>query len=137
MQRLRRSGTAILGSLALPTLRKKASNSWYSVQDTYLSTKDVFERHRVVFTVGSSIASLAVAWAGYSLRYLHQERVEKRLESIEEAMKNNHHVENDEIKKIVNSGNVSLPSCVATAGTALIIGRRKLGEGGFALKVIN
>lgn len=39
MHRLRTSGTSIFGSLAFPSLKKKASNSWSAVQDTYFSTK--------------------------------------------------------------------------------------------------
>ncbi|RWR80130.1 triacylglycerol lipase 2-like protein isoform X2 [Cinnamomum micranthum f. kanehirae] len=59
---------------------------------------------------------------GYSLRYHHQSKVEERLSSIEKAMTSNHHVEHEEIKKIVNSGNVSSAACVATAGATLILG---------------
>eukprot|EP00262_Sarcandra_glabra_P012463 TRINITY_DN3220_c0_g1_i2.p1 TRINITY_DN3220_c0_g1~~TRINITY_DN3220_c0_g1_i2.p1 ORF type:complete len:121 (-),score=22.63 TRINITY_DN3220_c0_g1_i2:82-444(-) len=100
MQRLRSHGSSIFGSIAMPSLKRKASNSWSAVQDTYLSTKDIFERHRVVFTISTSIASVATAWAGYSLRYLHQAKVEERLESIEQAMKSSTHIEHEEIKKI-------------------------------------
>ncbi|KAJ0989832.1 hypothetical protein J5N97_008188 [Dioscorea zingiberensis] len=137
-QRLRSSGRAIfravrpkssngdasasVGALFIPSLRRKASNSWSAVQDTYLSTKEVFEKHRVVFTVGTSIASVLTAWAGYSLRHYHQSRVEERLASIEEAMKRKKNVEHEEIKQIVNSGNVSTAACVATAWTTLILG---------------
>eukprot|EP00261_Vitis_vinifera_P037837 XP_019079080.1 PREDICTED: uncharacterized protein LOC100258502 isoform X2 [Vitis vinifera] len=85
MQRLRISGTSLLGSFAVPHLKKKAMNSWSAVQDTYHSTKDTFERHRVVFAIGTSIASVATAWAGYSIRYLHQEKVDKRLAAIEDS----------------------------------------------------
>ncbi|KAF7815071.1 triacylglycerol lipase 2-like protein [Senna tora] len=85
MQRFRRSGTSILGSLSAPNLRRKAQNSWAAMQDTFFSTKDTFERHRVVFTVGTSIASVATAWIGYSLRHLHDSKVDQRLESIERA----------------------------------------------------
>ncbi|OQU85486.1 hypothetical protein SORBI_3004G253601 [Sorghum bicolor] len=45
----------------------------------------VFENHRIVFTVGTSIASVLTAWAGYSLRQVHQSRIERRLESIESS----------------------------------------------------
>ena len=62
MNRLRGRGTPILGSALVPQLKKKALNSLVAVQDSYLSTKDLFERHRVVFTVGTSIASVATAW---------------------------------------------------------------------------
>lgn len=122
MQRLRRSGTSILGTIAIPSLRRKALNSWAAVQDTYFSTKDIFERHKVVFTVSTSIASVLTAWMGYSLRHHHESKVEERLASIEKAMNNHHHVEHKDIKKIVNSGNVSTAACVATAGTTLIVG---------------
>lgn len=37
-------------------------------------------------------------------------------------MKNNHGIEHSEIKNIVNSGSLSLPAFIATAGTTLIIG---------------
>jgi len=120
MQRARSSAPSIIRrSFGFPQLNRKASNTWAAVQDTFYSTKDVFERHRVVFTIGTSIASIGTAWAGYSLRYLHQAKVEQRLESIEKAV---HHVEKEELKKIVNTGNVSYPTCVATVGTSLIIG---------------
>eukprot|EP01018_Ginkgo_biloba_P032800 Gb_18749 [translate_table: standard] len=68
MQRLKASAPSILGSIGVPQgiqqLKRKASNSWSAVQDTFYSTKDVFERHRVVFTIGTSIASVGTAWAG-------------------------------------------------------------------------
>ncbi|KAK9084749.1 hypothetical protein Sjap_025160 [Stephania japonica] len=122
MQRLRSSGSSIFESIALPHLKKKARNSWSAVQDTYLSTKDVFERHKVVFTVSTSIASVATAWFGYSLRHIHQVKVEDRLDSIEKAMKNHHTLEHAEIKKIVSSERMSTEACIATAGTSLVIG---------------
>lgn len=37
-------------------------------------------------------------------------------------MKINHDIEHSEIRDIVGSGSFSLPACVATAGTTLIIG---------------
>ncbi|KAL5581779.1 hypothetical protein UlMin_014221 [Ulmus minor] len=122
MQRLRASRTSISGAAAAAQIKKKALNSWAAVQDTFFSTKDTFERHRVVFTVGTSIASVATAWFGYSLRHLHETRVDQRLESIENAMKNSNPIEHSEIRKIVSSGGVSTPACIATAGTTLIIG---------------
>ncbi|KAL6010284.1 hypothetical protein ACLOJK_000715 [Asimina triloba] len=76
----------LFSQIGVPSLRRKALNSLSAVQDTYLSIKDVFERHRAVFTISTSLGSLATAWAGYSLRYLHQEKVEERLESIEKAV---------------------------------------------------
>lgn len=122
MQRLRASRTSISGTLAAAHLRKKALNSWAAIQDTFFSTKDIFERHRVVFTIGTSVASVATAWFGYSLRHLHETRVDQRLESIEKAMRNSHLGEHSEIRKIVDSRSLSTPACVATAGTALIMG---------------
>ncbi|XP_010928409.1 uncharacterized protein [Elaeis guineensis] len=116
------SGSSIFRSVAVPNLKRRASNTWSAVQETYLSTKQVFESHRVVFTIGTSIASILTAWAGYSLRQYHQSKIEKRLGSIEQALKNNYEVENQEIKKIVSSGNVSTAACVATAWTSLVIG---------------
>lgn len=122
MQRLRASGTSIVGSISAARLKRKAVNSWTAVQDTFYSTKDVFERHRVVFTVGTSVASVATAWIGYTLRHYHDIQVERRLESIEEAMKKKHQLEDSELKKVVNLRNISVPACFATAGTSLIIG---------------
>ncbi|XP_019454641.1 PREDICTED: uncharacterized protein LOC109355852 [Lupinus angustifolius] len=117
MERLRSS---ILSS---PKLQRKARNSWVAVKDTYFLTKDTFEKHRVVFTVGTSIASVATAWFGYTLRHLHDSKVDERLRSIESAMKNNSNLEHSEIKDIVGpGGSCSIPACVATAGTTLIIG---------------
>ncbi|XP_057849551.2 uncharacterized protein LOC131060375 [Cryptomeria japonica] len=122
MQRLRASAPSFLKSFKFPQLNRKASNTWSAVQDTYFSTKDVFERHRVVFTVGTSIASVATAWAGYSLRYLHQSKVEERLNSIEQAMTKTYQVEQEQIKKIVNAGHISYEALAATAATSLIVG---------------
>ncbi|KAM2060421.1 hypothetical protein ACFX1T_045616 [Malus domestica] len=122
MQRLRSSGTLLSSSQAITRLRKKAFRSWAAVQDTYFSTKDIFEGHKVVFTVGTSIASVATAWFGYTLRHLHESRVDQRLESIEKVMKNNHNLEQSEIRNIMDSGTIGLPSCIATAGTTLVIG---------------
>ncbi|OVA01121.1 hypothetical protein BVC80_8821g20 [Macleaya cordata] len=122
MQRIRGSRATIFNALTLPYVRKKALNSWSAVQDTYFSTKDIFERHKVVFTISTSIASIGTAWVGYSIRYLHQAKVEQRLESIEQAMKSDRHIEHAELKKMVGIGSVSAAGCFATAGTALVIG---------------
>ncbi|KAL5794188.1 hypothetical protein ACOSP7_002782 [Xanthoceras sorbifolium] len=121
MQRLRSRGTSLFGSIAVPQIKKKAVNTWGAVQDTYFSTKDIFERHRVVFTIGTSIASVATAWIGYSIRYHHQSKVDERLESIEKALKDNHQLEHAEVKKLVDPGS-SAAAMMATAGTALVIG---------------
>ncbi|XP_020962856.1 triacylglycerol lipase 2 isoform X2 [Arachis duranensis] len=121
MQRLRQRGSR-MASLSAANLKRKALNSWAAVNDTFFLTKDAFERHRVVFTVGTSIASVATAWIGYSLRHFHDEKVEQRLESIEKAMKNKHNLEHSEIKDIVGPGGLSVPTCAATAATTLIIG---------------
>ncbi|KAL2474299.1 hypothetical protein Adt_35035 [Abeliophyllum distichum] len=121
MQRFWMSSSSISNYLRVPILKRKSLNSWSAVQDTYYSTKEIFERHRVVFTVSTSIASVATAWAGYTIRHLHESRVEQKLESIEKAMKSNYQIEDPEFKKLV-SGTVSFPACVATAGTTLIIG---------------
>ncbi|KAH1211763.1 hypothetical protein GmHk_14G040128 [Glycine max] len=82
-------------------LKKKYLNSRAAIEDTYFSTKDTFERHRVVFTVGTSIASVATAWFGYSLRHLHDTKVDQRLQSIENSMKNNSNLQHSQIKDIV------------------------------------
>ncbi|KAH9604677.1 hypothetical protein KSS87_001786 [Heliosperma pusillum] len=121
MQRIGRL-RAFKSSVWRSELKKRASNSWSAVQDTFYSTKDTFERHRVVFTIGTSLASVATAWIGYTLRHLHDTRVDKRLDSIEQAMKGTFEIERDEIKKIVNTGSISTASCAATAGTTLVIG---------------
>ncbi|XP_061373609.1 uncharacterized protein LOC133315938 [Gastrolobium bilobum] len=119
MQRLRSS---FLGSVSAANLKRKSLNSWAAVQDTYFSTKDTFERHRVVFAIGTSIASVATAVFGYSLRHLHETKVDQRLQSIEDAMKNNTNLQHSEIKDIVGSGGCSIPACLATAGTTFVIG---------------
>ncbi|KAI9075046.1 hypothetical protein K1719_042996 [Acacia pycnantha] len=62
MQWLQSSGASIFGSFSAPNTRRKAHHSWVVVQDTFFSTKDTFERHRVVFIVGTSVASVATAW---------------------------------------------------------------------------
>ncbi|CAL5403402.1 unnamed protein product [Camellia sinensis] len=129
MQRLRTSGSSIIGQLALPQLKRKALNSWSAVQDTYYSTKDIFEGHKVVFTIATSLASIATAWGGYTLRHLHESKVEQRLDSIEKAMKYEYQIERNEFKKLVGSGSYSTATCVATAGTTLIIGSQRYGLG--------
>nr|CAB3486102.1 unnamed protein product [Digitaria exilis] len=101
-----RLGGAGRALFTLPNIRRRASNSMAAVRDTFFSTKQVFESHRIVFTVGTSIASVLTAWAGYSLRQL----------------KDNHKVEHEEIKKIVTSSNISTPACVATAMTTMVVG---------------
>ncbi|KAL6135180.1 hypothetical protein ACLB2K_067408 [Fragaria x ananassa] len=124
MNRLR--GSAKLFWQSVPQLRNnmrhKALRSWTAVQDTYLSTKDVFESHKVVFTVGTSIASVATAWIGYTVRHLHDTRVDKRLESIEKTIQEKHHIKEAEIREVIGSGSMSLSSCIATAGTTLVVG---------------
>ncbi|KAK9676564.1 hypothetical protein RND81_11G085400 [Saponaria officinalis] len=122
IQRLRTLKSSLRRSAGVPDLKKRVSNSWSAVQDTFYSTKDTFERHRVVFTIGTSLASVATAWMGYTLRHLHDTRVDKRLDSIEQAMKGTLEIEREEIKKIVNTGSLSTASCAATAGTTLIVG---------------
>ncbi|KAH8489562.1 hypothetical protein H0E87_024977 [Populus deltoides] len=118
MQQLRSRGSSLFGS----QLKRKTLNSWTAIQDTYFSTKDIFERHKVVFTIGTSVASVATAWAGYSLRHLHDSKVDQRLEGIENAMKKNYHLEHSEFKKLVDPGHSSVAACIATAGTAFVIG---------------
>ncbi|KAJ6401384.1 hypothetical protein OIU84_016742 [Salix udensis] len=111
-------------------LARKTLNSWTAIQDTYFSTKDIFERHKVVFTIGTSVASVATAWAGYSVRHFHDSKVDKRLEGIENAMKNNHHLEHAEFKKLIDPGRSSVAACIATAGTAFVIGWGRMMESG-------
>ncbi|AQK47087.1 hypothetical protein Zm00014a_017337 [Zea mays] len=127
---VRRLGGAGRALLTLPNIRRRASNSWAAVCDTFFSTKQVFENHRIVFTVGTSIASVLTAWAGYSLRHVQQSRIEQRLESIESSLKGNHKVEHEEIKKIVTSSNISAPACVATAMTTMVVGSAVGWRGG-------
>ncbi|RYR52814.1 hypothetical protein Ahy_A06g027683 [Arachis hypogaea] len=103
------------------------NNSWAAVNDTFFLTKDAFERHRVVFTVGTFIASVATDRIGYSLHHFHDEKVEQRLESIEKAMKHKHNLEYSKIKDIVGSGGLSVPTYATTAATTLIIGIVWLG----------
>ncbi|XP_062184095.1 uncharacterized protein LOC133888026 [Phragmites australis] len=119
---VRRLGGAGRALLTLPNIRRRASNSWAAVRDTFFSTKQVFESHRIVFTVGTSVASILTAWAGYSLRHMQQSRIDRRLESIETSLKDNHKVQHEEIKKIVTSSNASTPACVATALTTTVVG---------------
>ncbi|KAG2575519.1 uncharacterized protein LOC120642802 [Panicum virgatum] len=119
---VRRLGGAGRALLTLPNIRRRASNSWAAVRDTFFSTKQVFESHRIVFTVGTSVASVLTAWAGYSLRHVQQARIDRRLEAIESSLKNNQKAEHEEIKKIVTSSNISTPACVATAMTTMVVG---------------
>ncbi|XP_034897189.1 uncharacterized protein [Populus alba] len=118
MQQLRSRGSSLFGS----QLKRKALNSWTAIQDTYFSTMDIFERHKVVFTIGTSVASVCYSLAGYSLRHLRDSKVDQRLEGIENAMKKNYHLEHAEFKKLVDPGHSSVAACIATAGTAFVIG---------------
>jgi len=88
-------------------------------------------------------------FVGYTLRHLHDTKVDQRLQSIENAVctyislilllfllsfasslyhvfcqvKGNSNLQHTDIKDIVaGSGGYSLPACVATAGTSLVIG---------------
>ncbi|KAL8255277.1 hypothetical protein R6Q59_033498 [Mikania micrantha] len=121
MQGLRR-GSSVIKQLSVPRIRKKVLNSFSAVEDTFLSTKDTFERHKVVFTILTSIASVGTAWAGYMLRHLHETKVEQRLESIENAMKKNYDIEGKDFRKLVGTDNSNAAACVATAGVSLIVG---------------
>ncbi|XP_051135524.1 uncharacterized protein LOC127254468 isoform X4 [Andrographis paniculata] len=155
--RLRASGSSLANFLTAAQLKRKASNSLSAVQDTFYSTKDIFERHRVVFTISTSIASVATAWAGYSIRHYHESRVDQRLEAIEKAVLNCSALDNKVLNcsaldnKVLNcsgkrhfimkssyqiqdpelkrlvSGTVSFPAFLATAGTSLIIGLARRG----------
>lgn len=53
MQRLRASGTSIVGSISAARLKRKAVNSWTAVQDTFYSTK-VIEFSGFEFVIVSS-----------------------------------------------------------------------------------
>ncbi|KAL8209146.1 hypothetical protein R6Q57_008558 [Mikania cordata] len=121
MQGLRR-GSSVIKQFSVPQIRKKVLNSLSAVEDTFLSTKDTFERHKVVFTILTSIASVGTAWAGYTLRHLHETKVEQRLESIENAMKKNYDIEGKDFRKLVGTDNSNAAACVATAGVSLIVG---------------
>ncbi|XP_059663907.1 triacylglycerol lipase 2-like [Cornus florida] len=122
LRSLRSSGSSIIGHLSVPQLRKKVSNSVSAVQDTFFSTKEIFESHKVVFTISTSLASILTAWGGYTLRHIHESRVTERLDSIEKSMKSNYHIEHSDFKKLVSSGSSNAAAYVATAGTSLIIG---------------
>ncbi|XP_047334971.1 uncharacterized protein LOC124938549 [Impatiens glandulifera] len=122
LHRLRNRGSSMADLLSVPQMRKKTLSAWIAVQDTYFSAKDIFEAHKVVFTVSTSIASVATAWVGYTMRHYHESKVEERLDSIEKAMKNKYDIEHGEFKKLIAPANSSTASYVATAGTSLIIG---------------
>ncbi|GJV10519.1 hypothetical protein Tco_1352060 [Tanacetum coccineum] len=121
MEEKRKMVASAFGEDQVPQIRKKVSNSWSAVEDTLSSTKDTFERHKIVFTVLTSVASIGTAWAGYTIRHLHETKVEQRLDSIENAMKKNYDLEGKEFKKLVGTGS-SAAACVATAGVALVVG---------------
>ncbi|XP_071726030.1 uncharacterized protein [Rutidosis leptorrhynchoides] len=121
MQGLRR-GSSVIRRFSVPQIRKKISNSWSAVEDTFLSTKDTFERHKIVFTILTSVASIGTAWAGYTLRHLHETKVERRLDSIENAMKKNYDLEGKEFQKLVGTGTSNAAACIATAGVSLVVG---------------
>ncbi|CAL5029410.1 unnamed protein product [Urochloa decumbens] len=119
---VRRLGGAGRALLTLPNIRRRASNSWAAVRDTFFSTKQVFENHRIVFTVGTSIASVLTMWAGYSLRKVEQARLARKLESIDTALKDKHKLEHEELKRILASRSISISACMATAMTTMVVG---------------
>lgn len=122
MNRFGRLRVPIVKRFAVPQIKKRALNSLTAVQDTYYSIKDTFERHKVVFTISTSVASVGTAWLGYTLRHLHQSKVEKRLDSIENAMKNNYSMQHNEFKKLVGSSSYNPATHVVTAGVSLLVG---------------
>ncbi|CAI9090137.1 OLC1v1024840C1 [Oldenlandia corymbosa var. corymbosa] len=121
LNRLRSSGSSVYQYFTMPQIRRKAAHSWSAWKDTYFSAKEIFENHKVVITVATSFASVATGWIGYTLRHLHDTRVEERLERIESGIKSKYEISDLELKKLSRSS-VSIPACVATAGTTLCIG---------------
>ncbi|XP_017253252.1 uncharacterized protein LOC108223475 isoform X2 [Daucus carota subsp. sativus] len=122
MNRFGRLGVPNIKRFTVHQIKKRALNSWTAVQDTYYSIKDTFERHKVVFTISTSVASVATAWLGYTLRHLHQSKVEKRLDSIENAMKKNYSMQHNEFKKLVGSSSYNPATHVVVGGASLLIG---------------
>ncbi|XP_023754392.1 uncharacterized protein LOC111902810 isoform X1 [Lactuca sativa] len=121
MQGLKK-GSSLTRPFSIHHIKRMFSNSLSALEDTFLSTKDTYERHKVVFTLLTSIASIGTAWTGYTLRHLHETKVEQRLDSIENAMKRNYDLDGKEFKKMVGNGNSNAAACVATSGVTLVIG---------------
>ncbi|GBG61807.1 hypothetical protein CBR_g23765 [Chara braunii] len=105
-------------------LRQKATAAAKAVNDTFHLTTVVFERHKVTFTIGASVASAAAAWAGYTARQVHQKKLEDRLKSIEHAMTNVHNMEEAQVDvlRAAVGGGIGYQSCAATVGTGFVIG---------------
>ncbi|KAJ7562736.1 hypothetical protein O6H91_03G082300 [Diphasiastrum complanatum] len=101
--------------------KAKLAKAYRATHDIFFGIKDVFEGHRVAFTIGASVLSAGAAWAGYVGRQVHQQKVEERLNSIEESMKSVHNLEETQVKALTNPG-ISFKACFASTGTALIIG---------------
>ncbi|KAI5057531.1 hypothetical protein GOP47_0027546 [Adiantum capillus-veneris] len=99
----------------------RLTHSVNAVSETYVSLKDLFERHKVVLTLAASLGSAGAAWAGYTARQLHQKRVEARLDTIEHVMTNVHNLEEKQVKALTSTG-VTFMSCAATAGTTFVLG---------------
>lgn len=96
-----------------------------AASEAFVSTKDAFERHRVVFTIAASLASAGAAWAGYTARQIHQHKLEERLRSIEHAMTSVHNIGEEQARAITKqtaAGTVNYRTCGAATGLALLIG---------------
>nr|XP_017253251.1 PREDICTED: uncharacterized protein LOC108223475 isoform X2 [Daucus carota subsp. sativus] len=65
---------------------------------------------------------IAIYIEGYTLRHLHQSKVEKRLDSIENAMKKNYSMQHNEFKKLVGSSSYNPATHVVVGGASLLIG---------------
>ncbi|GKC55097.1 hypothetical protein Tco_1077842 [Tanacetum coccineum] len=123
MEEKRKIVVSAFGEDQVPQIRKKVSNSWSAVEDTLSSTKDTFERHKIVFTVLTSVASIGTAWAGYTIRHLHETKVEQRLDSIENAVNEKKIIdlEGRKIKKAGDTGSM-LQLVFQPCGVALVVG---------------
>ncbi|KAL9316163.1 hypothetical protein ACSQ67_017164 [Phaseolus vulgaris] len=115
MQRLRSS------VFSATNLKKKYLNSRAAIQDTFFPPR--IHLRDIVWCSLLELPLLPLPLLGYSLRHLHDTKVDQRLQSIENAVKSNSNLQHAEIKDIVaGSGGCSIPACVATAGTSLVIG---------------
>ncbi|GAQ78017.1 hypothetical protein KFL_000060840 [Klebsormidium nitens] len=110
---------------ALRALRRKYQNAVRAVDDSFQATKNLFEKHNVVFTVAGGLLSAGAAWAGYTARQVHQKKLEEKLQKIEEHMTNVYSLEEQQVKALTTAATrtgVSYKTFLATSSTALIVG---------------
>eukprot|EP00898_Chlorokybus_atmophyticus_P009057 jgi/Chlat1/9152/Chrsp97S08443 len=93
-----------------------------AVSETWCSTRDTFERNRIVFTIGGTLLSAGAAWAGFAARKVHQSNLEERLQAIQRRLEQNHGVHMKDQPLEVNYAGVSYTMTAYAATVGLLAG---------------